>query len=61
VRVDGTNGLAASLFLDPRRGDHLAIRRARRPEFGIIETLLMITLVVAVAVFTVAWKIRRES
>jgi hypothetical protein len=29
--------------------------------FGIIETLLMITLVVAVAVFTVAWKIRRES
>jgi hypothetical protein len=29
--------------------------------FGIIKTLLMITLVVAVAVFTVAWKIRRES
>ena len=29
--------------------------------FGIIETLLMITLAVAVAVFTVAWKIRRES
>ncbi len=29
--------------------------------FGIIETLLMITLVVAAAVITVAWKIRRES
>ncbi len=29
--------------------------------FGIIETLLMITLVVAVAVFTLAWKTRRES
>jgi hypothetical protein len=29
--------------------------------FGIIETLLMITLVVAVAVIAVAWKIRRES
>jgi hypothetical protein len=29
--------------------------------FGIIETLLMITLVVAIAVIAVAWKIRRES
>jgi hypothetical protein len=29
--------------------------------FGIIETLLMITLVVAAAVITVAWKIHRES
>jgi hypothetical protein len=29
--------------------------------FGIIETLLTITLVVAAAVITVAWKIRRES
>ena len=29
--------------------------------FGIIETLLMIALVVAIAVITVAWKIRRES
>jgi hypothetical protein len=29
--------------------------------FDIIETLSMITLVVAIAVITVAWKIRRES
>ena len=29
--------------------------------FGIIETLLMITLVVAAAVNAVAWRIRRES
>jgi hypothetical protein len=29
--------------------------------FGIIETLLMITLVVAIAVITVAWKIHPES
>jgi hypothetical protein len=29
--------------------------------FGIIETLLMITLVVAIAVISVAWKIPRES
>jgi hypothetical protein len=29
--------------------------------FGIIETLLMITLVVAAAVITIAWRIRRES
>ena len=30
-------------------------------DFGIIETLLMITLVVAAAVITIAWRIRRES
>lgn len=29
--------------------------------FGIIETLLMITLAVAVAVIVVAWTIRRET
>ena len=29
--------------------------------FGIIETLLMITLLVAAAVIAIAWRIRRES
>jgi hypothetical protein len=29
--------------------------------FGIIETLLMVTLVVAAAVVAVAWRVRHES
>ena len=29
--------------------------------FGMIETLLMITLLVAAAVIAIAWRIRRES